>query len=101
MALEQLLVKKAQASTAVSTAPSTDNFPGEEAQSSTSFEDDEEDDVPPFPSSSLHNVPSAASTAEAAKLAPEGFGGACPCIPTAAAGSGHRKKVFPHHSTRT
>ena len=67
------MVKKAQASTAVdsgtvSTTHSTDDFPGEEAQSCTSFENDKEDDGPPFPSSSLHDVLSTASTAEAAAL---------------------------------
>ena len=97
-------MKKVQAPTAVdsgavSTAPSADDFSREEAQSSTSLEDDEEDDVPPFPSS-LHDVPSAAPTAEATELSPEGFGGAHSCVPTTAVSLGHCKKAFPHRSTR-
>ena len=102
--MERLLVKKVQAPTTVDseaafTAPSADDFFGKEAQSSTSIVDDKEDDVPPFPSSSLHDAPSAAPIADAAEPSPEGFGGAHPRIPTAAVGSGHHKKALPHHST--
>ena len=97
-------MKKVQAPTMVdsepaSTAPFADDFLGEETQSSTSIEDDEEDDVPPFPSSSLHSVPSVAPIGEATEPSPKGFEGARPRISTAAFGSGHHKKALPHHST--
>ena len=76
-----------------------DDFPGDETQSSTSIEEDEEDDTPPVPSSFSHDVSQAAMTAEAAESSPEGFGGARPHVPTSAVGAGHRKKALPHHST--
>ena len=61
---ESLLVKKAQASVATESkaafpAPGVDDFPGAEAHSSTSLEEDEEDDTPPVPSyhTILHLLP--------------------------------------------
>ena len=97
-------MKKAQVSAAVdseavSSTPVVDDFPGDETQSSTSIIDDEEDDTPPVLSSLLYNVLQAAKTAEAAESLPEGFGGAWPCVPAPAIGSGHHKKALPHRST--
>ena len=77
-----------------------DNFPGDETQSSTSIEEDEEDNTPPVPSSLSHDVSQAATTAEVVESSPGGFGGAHPCVLTSAVDSGHCKKALPHRSTR-
>ena len=76
-----------------------DDFPGDETQSSTSIEEDEEDNTPQVPSSLLHDVSQAGNTGEAAESSPGGFGGTRPRIPTSAIGSSHCKKALPHRST--
>ena len=103
--LESLLVKKSQVgvaaeSKAIPPTPVVDDLPEDESLSSTSTEEDEEDTVLPAPSSLLQEVSSAAMTMEVAASSLWDFQGACPCVSTSAAGSGHRKKALPHHSTR-
>ena len=106
-------MKKVQVSTAVhsegaSFTPVTDDLPGDEAQSSTSIEDGEDDYILPVSSPvedvSLplpQDVAQPTATTEAVKPLPGDFGGAHPCVPTAAVGSSHRKKALPQRSTRT
>ena len=62
---------------------------GDETQSSTSEEDDEEDYIPPGPSSVGNTV----------RPLSESFGGAHPHIPSTATSSGRCKKALPHRST--
>ena len=82
-------VSAAVDSKAASSTSVADDLLGDEAQSSTSVEDDEEGYVPPV-FSPVQN---------AVGPLPGDFGGARPHIPSAAMGSGHRKKALPHHST--
>ena len=89
-------MKKAQAA---SIAPFADDFLGDEAQSSTSIEEDKEYEVSSDLSSMLPDVSLSIPLPEAAESSPEGFGGVRPHVPTAAIGSGHHKKALPHCST--
>ena len=95
-------MKKAQASVATESEAAfptlgVDDFPGDEAQSSTSLKEDE-DNTPPVSSILLHDA-SPSATAGAAESLSKGFGGARPRIPASVMGSSHHKKALPHCST--
>ena len=115
--LEQLLMKKAQATilTSSGNSPSASVTTASailDSLSSVHIEDndddsvgDDGDDIPPVilpldgPSPFLlGEVESATSTISATVLSTESFGGACPHVPTAYA-SGWHKKVTPHRSS--
>ena len=117
-ALEQLLIKKVQAATAInsgvsSLTPATKGSAIVDTLSTTSTKDgnedpvgDEEDNVPPvllpLENSSLFlpvEVQPPVFAATAAVPSVEGFRGAHPHVPVASTSSGCHIKAMPHHST--